>query len=390
MNRFIAAAKILKIVILVAVIAGIFMIMVTKISPFKDFGFDEREEYFVPVQGDEQFQTPIGTFKPRLSETPTEPEFIDVEPPKNFLYLATTENLEDLYVGHDQLNGLKFLHKERKNYKASTTYPVDRAYPDSFSNEAILEDYSARLQGGGVEQWFGKRPVVGADVLEGALLSEDILAQDDSYMPILPEWFLVPIECFDYLPGESCNFTITEANPYGLPAATLTKETGPFNWPGSLTPYEAYVTADKKILLRWGFGDAGAYAKYVTLWNPANNTHVFLNSVSGMVEELSSLVLPNKKYEVTLLNSYNGYATTTPSLWLDPFKGVRIYDKPLLSHCYSVSFHPTNILDESALWLVEYEYLCGEDGWNFRGLSVWYSLNPVTDAMVAITGVIPK
>lgn len=380
----------LKIVTLLAVILGTLVLIAVKSGLFGNLGLGREEGYYVPVKNNEQFQTPVGTYRPRSPEVAPEQMFIEVEPPKDFLYLATTENLEDLYIGHDQPNGLKFLHKERKNYQATTTYPVERAYPGSFSNEAILEDYIARLQGGGAKLWFGKRPGTNDEIPQNALLSENLFAKDESYMPVLPEWLLVPVECFAYMPQENCNFAITNANPYGLTAATLTKEIGPYEWPGSLTPYEAYVTSDKKVLLLWGFGDAGAYAKYVTLWDPANNTHVFLNSVSGMMEEVSSLSLPNKMYEVSLSDSYSGYATTTPSLKLDPFKGVKIYGESLLSHCYSVSFHPTNILDESALWLVEYEYLCGEDGWNIKGLSVWYSLDPVTDTVVALTGVIPK
>ncbi len=324
------------------------------------------------------------------------PNFIEAAPPE-YLRHATTTNLpssvkqNDLYIGEDAYNNLKLLHYKKPNYRATTTYPVYRIYPNDVSEAEIIADYRSEDDIDNIPLWFGKQPKQ-IEMVEDVLLTKNLVVNADGN-PVLPDWLIIPRDCFTYIPGDSCRFEITAQNPYGFPITTLTKENSLFKWSGNSTPYAINVTKDKKILIRWSFGDAGISSEMNSLWDPMANTHIELSSIFERYDDTFRLELPQleKRYVISLDAAI---ASTTTFLKQNPFQGWKIYNEALLPDCYNIHFYPTNLVDYSAPWLLEYEYGCyfsyNQESGVSRGLSSWYELNPVTDSIRTLTGVIPK
>lgn len=320
----------------------------------------------------------------------------DAEPPDYLLYATTTNPPKsvseyDLYIGEDQKNNLKLLHYKKQHYQATTTYPVYRIYPGSISTEDIIADYKAATGSDVFPLWFGNQPDQ-VDNFETNFLTDNLILENNDRIE-LPPWLIVPSSCFIYIPRDNCSFEITAENPYGIPASILTKETGPYIWSDFLTPYAIYLTNDSKIVIRWIFGDAGAISNVITLWDPRQNTHTKVSMVSGFYGEQFKLSLGGvEKNYVISHNPLN--SSTSPILKQNPFRGWTMYDEPLLENCYDISFYPTDLADGTAPWLLEYTYGCyfGYDPTKkmIQGLSAWYELDPRTETVKALSGVMPK
>lgn len=309
----------------------------------------------------------------------------------DYLVYATTTNSphdveqRDLYIGEDTKNNLRLLHYKKKDSDGTVTYPIFRIYPQDISTQEIIADYESEKDSRNIPDWFGKQPSQLDTSVRGSLLTGNLII-DQGRSPTLPDWLLVPRECFTYIPGNNCRFEITNSNPYNLPPVILTKETGPYEWSDYVTPHAIYVTKNNHLLLQWAFGDAGATYKVASLWDPVLNTHTKLSSLSGMEQSIESLSISDKSYTYAYIE--DGYATTTLMLKQEPFSGWSIYGRPLQKSCYGVHFYPTNLVETSATWLVEYTYGCPEE--TIQGLSAWYELDPTVDSLRPLTGVIPR
>lgn len=323
-------------------------------------------------------------------------EYKDVDPPSYLVYATTTNKIGgstmyDLYIGDDKQNGLKLLHYKNRQLGATTTYPIHRIYPNTVSTAEIIDDFSSPTDAKIFPAWFGKEPVSYSSSPTTGLLSKNLITGIYTNKASLPEWLIVPAECVRYAGGDECSFTISVPNPYDLPASTLTQTTGSFKWSRLDSPYEIYVTNDKKILIRWGFGDAGAFSLTESLWDPTVNTLTRISTLGGHshfytgYNELTANV-NGKLY--TYAHPENTSGETDLILKQEPFSGWSIYGEPLKDRCHSPNFYPTDLTSSTAPWLVEYRYGClGE---TVSNLSAWYELDPSTDSLRALTGVMPR
>ena len=316
---------------------------------------------------------------------------IDVELPSYLTYVTSAHRSNaappsDLYIGEDTQNNLKLLYYRLEGSKATDEYSLFRIYPSNISIEAIVAEFERKPDRDILPRWFNNQPASVFPHSKKGLVSENLVFDPYAPEPAASDWLEIPADCLKYMGGDDCVFTIKTPNPYNLPSATLTQKTGPYEWYKGETPDEIYVTLDNQVYIKWAFGDGGYSSEEHTLWDPAENKLVSLGSVSGECAMLciDTLTLPTTDSGVT--KSYP--SADTIELETDPFFGWSIHGEPLKDNCYSTDFYPTNIMDASAKWLIEYIYGCYNE--TIRGLSVWYELDPTTDTVQPISGVMPR
>ena len=289
----------------------------------------------------------------------------------------------EYYLAHDKDLGIKTLYY--KNKFSNNIFP-SYTYPDSISDDYVFdietsnERRSLEYDSGAPET---KTTMPGKLIYSNSSRVEAVEA---------PFYLDIKDDCLMYRGGSRCEIGIFTNNE-GLEPGRLSTTTSEFKYSG-LTLSQIYSLGDGKLLLHWGFGDAGAYSTTYSLWDTNKQTNKTYIGFGGMIGEFASLKYGepiNKSFEFATPNM-RGYGTTSPALNMNPFEDTLLVGNKIEKEDICLRFYPIDLSSLSNDVYIEFTNSCGMVGTEDKlpSIAVWYTFNPVTEELKQVTDIIPR